>query len=154
MGNKQTILKEKGYTLVNEQENMFLVKNKSGDQFVIKKLKADQEAFSNFLKQLSHPHIVKHEEIITDTDSLYLVLEHCEGGDLIQKMEETVTFSENEVLDWTVQLCMALKYLHDQQILHKNLQPQSIFFTACGNIHLGEFRANYNWYSMCFIKSK
>ncbi|XP_073692596.1 uncharacterized protein [Garra rufa] len=35
-------------------------------------------------------------------------------------------------------ICMALKYLHDKNILHKNLQPKSLFFTACGIIRLGE----------------
>ncbi|XP_067256634.1 uncharacterized protein [Chanodichthys erythropterus] len=34
---------------------------------------------------------------------------------------------------------MALKYLHDQWILHKNLQPESIFFSEFGTIRLGEF---------------
>ncbi|RXN38139.1 serine threonine- kinase Nek5-like isoform X1 [Labeo rohita] len=29
-----------------------------------------------------------------------------------------------QILDWTVKICMALKHLHDQQILHKNLQPK------------------------------
>uniref|UniRef100_A0A8C2FGX8 Protein kinase domain-containing protein n=1 Tax=Cyprinus carpio TaxID=7962 RepID=A0A8C2FGX8_CYPCA len=48
-------------------------------------------------------------------------------------------FSENEILDWIVKICMALKYLHDQQILHKNLRPESIFFTTFGTIRLGEF---------------
>ncbi|XP_051756493.1 ribosomal protein S6 kinase alpha-5-like [Ctenopharyngodon idella] len=141
MGNNQSALTERGYTLVNEQEKMMLVKNESGDQFVIKKFRDARGDGSNFLLQLSHPHIVHHKEIFTDEGNVYLVLEHCEGGDLAQKMEGTVTFSENEVLDWIVMTCMALKYLHDQKILHKNLQPKSIFFTACGTIRLGEFRA-------------
>uniref|UniRef100_A0A671M2H7 Protein kinase domain-containing protein n=2 Tax=Sinocyclocheilus anshuiensis TaxID=1608454 RepID=A0A671M2H7_9TELE len=40
------------------------------------------------------------------------------------KIQAADTFSENEILDWTVKICMALKYLHDQQILHKNLKPK------------------------------
>ncbi|ROI48889.1 Apolipoprotein L3 [Anabarilius grahami] len=71
MGNNQSALKERGYTLVNEQEKMMLVKNESGDQFVIKR------------------------------------------------------FRDARVLDWIVMICMALKYLHDQKILHKNLQPKT-----------------------------
>lgn len=33
-------------------------------------------------------------------------------------------FTALQILDWIVKICMALKYLHDQQILHKNLQPE------------------------------
>uniref|UniRef100_A0A8C0YKM4 non-specific serine/threonine protein kinase n=2 Tax=Cyprinus carpio TaxID=7962 RepID=A0A8C0YKM4_CYPCA len=142
MGNSQSALKEHGYTLVKEEENKILVKNEAGDQFVIKKLSANQDE-SKFLPHLNHSHIVQHKEFIKDSDCLYLVLEHCEGGDLAQKIKnkkkENVMFSENKILDWIVKICMALKYLHDQQILHKNLRPESIFFTTFGTIRLGEF---------------
>lgn len=40
MGSSQSVLKANGYELVNEQEKMMLVKNKGGDLFVIKKLRA------------------------------------------------------------------------------------------------------------------
>ncbi|XP_067256633.1 uncharacterized protein [Chanodichthys erythropterus] len=142
MGSNLSALKERGYTLVSEKENKILVKNEGGDQFVIKKLSANQGE-SDFLLQLNHPHIIQHKEIITDSDCAYLVTEHCEGGDLAEKIknkrEGKFTFSENEILDWIVKICMALKYLHDQWILHKNLQPESIFFSEFGTIRLGEF---------------
>uniref|UniRef100_A0A8C1QKM9 non-specific serine/threonine protein kinase n=1 Tax=Cyprinus carpio TaxID=7962 RepID=A0A8C1QKM9_CYPCA len=149
MGNTQSAIKYPGYTLVSEDEQMILVKNEGGDQFVIKKFDRGQENNLNFLLQLDHPHIVHHKEVIAGPDCLYLVLELCEGGDLTQKIkhktQEADTFSENEILDWTVKICMALKHLHDQQILHKNLQPKSLFFTACGIIRLGEFGDIYEW---------
>ncbi|KAF4111665.1 hypothetical protein G5714_008696 [Onychostoma macrolepis] len=143
-----------------------LVKNKFGDQFVIKKLNANQGNVSQFLQNINHPHIVEHKEIIPDRRCLYLVMEHCEGGDLPQiiKIKKKATEQEmrtqgyqiegvnavnqqwaEQVLDWTVELCMALKHLHDQQILHKNLQPKNIFFTACGTIRLGEFEKIHEW---------
>lgn len=143
MGNTQSAIKYPGYTLVSEDEQMILVKNEGGDHFVIKTFNNGQENDLNLLLQLSHPHIIHHKEVLTGPDCLYLVLEHCEGGDLAQKIKHKIQavdiFSENEILDWTVRICMALKYLHNQQILHKNLQPKSLFFTACGTIRLGEF---------------
>ncbi|KAK2913253.1 hypothetical protein Q8A67_001652 [Cirrhinus molitorella] len=117
MGSNQSVLKNKGYTIVSEQDNKILVKNEGGDQFVIKKLRAEQDHVLNFLKQLSHPHIVHHKEVIKDCDSLHLVMELCEGGDLVQKIEGKVQFSETE----------------------------SIYFTACGTIRLGEFGKINQW---------
>ncbi|KAK2915717.1 hypothetical protein QQF64_023951 [Cirrhinus molitorella] len=148
MGNSLSVLKEHGYSLVSEEKNKILVKNEGGDLFVIKKLSANQDRCM-FLLDLSHPHIVQHKEFIRDSDCLYLVLEHCEGGDLAQKIkikrEGNAQFSENEILDWVVKICMALKYLHDQQMLHKNMQPESIFFTEFGTIRLGEFGVVHQW---------
>ncbi|XP_048039559.1 serine/threonine-protein kinase PLK4-like [Megalobrama amblycephala] len=148
MGSNLSALKDHGYTLVSEKENKILVKNEGGDQFVIKKLSTNQGE-SDFLLQLNHPHIIQHKEIITDSDCAYLVMEHCEGGDLAEKIknkkEGKLTFSENEILDWIVKICMALKYLHDQWILHKNPQPESIFFSEFGTIRLGEFGVIHQW---------
>uniref|UniRef100_A0A672LW32 non-specific serine/threonine protein kinase n=1 Tax=Sinocyclocheilus grahami TaxID=75366 RepID=A0A672LW32_SINGR len=143
MGSNQSVLKDKGYTLVSEQDNTILVKNTGGDMFVIKKLNAKQGDVSRFIQKLNHPHIAEHKEIIPDRRCLYLVTELCKGGDLPQiiKIKKEAT----EVLDWTVNLCMALKHLHDQQILHRHLQPKSIFFTACRTIRLGEFEVIREW---------
>ncbi|XP_005160445.1 uncharacterized protein si:ch211-285c6.2 [Danio rerio] len=142
MGNKQST-SNPGYTLVKSNDEKILAKNESGDQFAVKKLRAGQEKDVNFLLHLNHPHIVHHKEIIRDGDCIYLVLDYFEAEDLAEKIKhKTQTagqFSEKEILDWTVQICMALKYLHDQQILHKDLQPKSLLFTACGTIRLGEF---------------
>ncbi|XP_065104632.1 uncharacterized protein [Paramisgurnus dabryanus] len=139
MGNSLSIVQDHGYTLVSEEKNKILVKNEGGDLFVVKKLSKKQDELK-FLLQLNHPYIVHYEEIITDSDCLYL-LERCEGGDLAQKIKINGTdkFSENEILDCIVMICMALKYLHDQQILHKNVHPESIFFTSFGTLRLGEF---------------
>ncbi|CAM4510634.1 unnamed protein product [Leuciscus chuanchicus] len=129
MGNNQSETKYPGNTLVSEDEQMILVKNEGGDQFVIKKSSVGQENVLNSFLQLSHPHIVHHKEVIGDGDCLYLVLEHCEGGDLAQKIKRKIEAAEsfeNEILDWTVKISMALKYLHDQQIQHKNLQPKEL----------------------------
>ncbi len=40
MGNDQSVIKFPGYTLVSEDEQMILVKNEGGDQFIIKKFNA------------------------------------------------------------------------------------------------------------------
>ena len=38
--------------------------------------------------------------------------------------------SERHVLDWFVQLCLALKHIHDRKILHRDIKAQNIFLTA------------------------
>lgn len=46
---------------------------------------------------------------------------------------------ENQILDWFVQTCLALKYVHDRKILHRDLKTQNIFLTAKGDIKIGDF---------------
>ncbi|KAK2915708.1 hypothetical protein Q8A67_000082 [Cirrhinus molitorella] len=122
MGNRLSALKEHGYSLVSEEKNKILVKNEGGDQFIVKMLSANQDKYE-FLLHLNHPHIIQHKKFIKDSDCLYLVLEHCEGGDLTQKIknkkEGNATFSENERMPEQPAYHMTVKVSHNKQCLVK-----------------------------------
>ena len=51
---------------------------------------------------------------------------------------------ESQVLDWFVQICLALKYVHDRKILHRDLKTQNIFLTSKGEIKIGDFGIGIN----------
>lgn len=48
-------------------------------------------------------------------------------------------FSEEQILDWFVQICLALQYVHDSKVLHRDLKTQNIFLTKNGTVKLGDF---------------
>ena len=48
-------------------------------------------------------------------------------------------FCEEIILNWFVQLCFAIKYIHSKNILHRDLKLSNIFLTSKGNIKLGDF---------------
>lgn len=50
-----------------------------------------------------------------------------------------IYFRESQILDWFVQICLALKYVHDRKILHRDLKTQNIFLTSKGEIKIGDF---------------
>lgn len=55
---------------------------------------------------------------------LNLVMIYCEGGDVYTKIKESNNnpFPESQVLDWLVQMALALLYLHERRILHRDLK--------------------------------
>uniref|UniRef100_A0A667WKJ0 Protein kinase domain-containing protein n=1 Tax=Myripristis murdjan TaxID=586833 RepID=A0A667WKJ0_9TELE len=70
----------------------------------------------------------------------YIVMDHCQGGSLAEKIkEQKEPFEEQQILNWIVQICVALKYIHDKQLLHKDLKPESVFLTEFGTVRLGGF---------------
>ncbi|CAM4275538.1 unnamed protein product [Leuciscus chuanchicus] len=69
-------------------------------------------------------------------------MEYCEGGDLSKIMEKQKNerfFEEKQILDWLVQICLALQHLHEKNILHRDIKPQNVFLTEDGYISLGDF---------------
>uniref|UniRef100_A0A8C5BCH7 non-specific serine/threonine protein kinase n=1 Tax=Gadus morhua TaxID=8049 RepID=A0A8C5BCH7_GADMO len=128
-----------------------LVKSKEdGHQYVIKEIgisrmssRERQESRKEVavLANMSHPNIVQYKESFEEAGCLYIVMDYCEGGDLFRKInsQRGGPFPEEQVLDWFVQICLALKHVHDRKILHRDIKSQNIFLTKHGAVQLGDF---------------
>ncbi|XP_055077269.1 serine/threonine-protein kinase Nek1 [Periophthalmus magnuspinnatus] len=128
-----------------------LVKSKEdGHQYVIKEInisgmssKERQESRKEVavLANMSHPNIVQYKESFEEGGCLYIVMDYCEGGDLFKRInsQKGLLFSEAQILDWFVQICLALKHIHDRKILHRDIKSQNIFLKKDGTVQLGDF---------------
>uniref|UniRef100_A0A669P851 non-specific serine/threonine protein kinase n=1 Tax=Phasianus colchicus TaxID=9054 RepID=A0A669P851_PHACC len=129
----------------------FLVKDKENNQqYVIKEINISKMSNKEreesrrevaVLANMKHPNIVLYRESFEENGCLYIVMDYCEGGDLFKKInaQKGVLFSEDQILDWFVQICLALKHIHDRKILHRDIKSQNIFLTKDGTIQLGDF---------------
>jgi len=61
-----------------------------------------------------------------DSTSLYIIMDYCDGGDLHSriKSQRGILFSEDQILDWFVQITLALKHVHDRKVLHRDIKSQ------------------------------
>lgn len=93
------------------------------------------------LQDLKHPNIVSYKDSFCDRENFYnIVMIYCEGGDFYNKIRNAKGkhFPENDIIDWIVQLGLALSYIHDKKILHRDLKTQNIFLKD-GKIRIGDF---------------
>ncbi|XP_040445047.1 serine/threonine-protein kinase Nek1 isoform X5 [Falco naumanni] len=128
-----------------------LVKAKeNGQQYVIKEINISKMSNKEreesrrevaVLANMKHPNIVLYRESFEENGCLYIVMDYCEGGDLFKKInaQKGILFSEDQILDWFVQICLALKHIHDRKILHRDIKSQNIFLTKDGTVQLGDF---------------
>ncbi|XP_063090843.1 serine/threonine-protein kinase Nek1 isoform X13 [Cavia porcellus] len=128
-----------------------LVKStEDGRQYVIKEINISRMSSKEreesrrevaVLANMKHPNIVQYKESFEENGSLYIVMDYCEGGDLFKRInaQKGILFQEDQILDWFVQICLALKHVHDRKILHRDIKSQNIFLTKDGTVQLGDF---------------
>lgn len=56
-----------------------------------------------------------------------------------RKLQKNERFTETEIFNWFVQLCLSLEYIHGRKVLHRDLKSQNIFLTGNNTVKLGDF---------------
>uniref|UniRef100_A0A8C5LW78 non-specific serine/threonine protein kinase n=1 Tax=Leptobrachium leishanense TaxID=445787 RepID=A0A8C5LW78_9ANUR len=94
------------------------------------------------LAKMKHPNIVKFFTSLEERNKLYIVMEYCDGGDLMKRIngQRGVLFGEDQILSWFVQISLGLKHIHDRKVLHRDIKAQNIFLSGNGTVaKLGDF---------------
>ncbi|EAA14244.3 AGAP009784-PA, partial [Anopheles gambiae str. PEST] len=68
----------------------------------------------NIMKNLDHPCVIKMHDIVDKPDSVYMVLEYMKGGDLLSRIISKGFLPEKTAKLFFLQMCHAVKYLHEQ----------------------------------------
>ncbi|XP_073651225.1 serine/threonine-protein kinase Nek5 isoform X12 [Tursiops truncatus] len=94
------------------------------------------------LAKMKHPNIVTFFSSFQENNRLFIVMEYCDGGDLMKRIKKQrgVLLSEDQILSWFVQISLGLKHIHDRKILHRDIKTQNIFLSKNGMVaKLGDF---------------
>nr|XP_005305682.1 serine/threonine-protein kinase Nek5 [Chrysemys picta bellii] len=94
------------------------------------------------LAKMKHPNIVTFYSSLQEKNKLYILMEYCDGGDLMRRinMQHGVLFDEDQILAWFVQISLGLKHIHDRKVLHRDIKAQNIFLSNNGMVaKLGDF---------------
>ena len=91
------------------------------------------------LSKLSHPNIVRFYEAGYENNLYFYAMEYVEGESLDEAMQAQGRLPWPEVLDAAIQVCQALRHVHDHGIIHRDLKPPNLLRTADGHIKLTDF---------------
>ncbi len=94
------------------------------------------------LKRLNHPALPRICDVYEDENKIYIVEDYIEGKSLKQELDIKGCFDEQTVIDWAIQLCSVLEYLHCQKpnpIIYGDMKPHNIILTNEGFVKLIDF---------------
>ena len=92
------------------------------------------------LRAMDHPSVLKIFEYFQDDDRLYLVTEYVAGGELLQEMNKKkaskeLHFNEEEAALMIKQVLIVINYLHNSNIVHRDIKPDNILIESMPDKH-------------------
>lgn len=121
-------------------KRVYLFQKKSNQQLlVIKRSIGDLNGLkeAKYLASLKHPNIVNIFAAAKSHNNATIISEYLSGGSLSNQLIQDM--SEQSFLEQAGQICSALYFAHQNNILHSNLSPNNILFDAKQNLKLCDF---------------
>ncbi|QRV86100.1 mitogen activated protein kinase kinase kinase [Ceratobasidium sp. AG-Ba] len=91
------------------------------------------------LKQLQHENIVQYLDSSIDTHHLNIFLEYVPGGSVATLLRNYGAFEEALVRNWVRQILQGLNYLHEREIIHRDIKGGNILVDNKGGIKISDF---------------
>ena len=90
-------------------------------------------------RSLKHQNVVRFEHVFEDSQNVYILLELCKNNNVNNYIKRKRRINEMMAKSFTIQIVNALKYLHMNKIIHRDLKLGNLFLSEEGEIKLGDF---------------
>ncbi len=85
---------------------------------------------ANLLASLNHPNLPRVTDHFVEKNNIqYLVIDYVQGQNLAEIVSHNGPVSEAKALGWMKQIFDAVKYLHSNRVIHRDIKPQNIIIT-------------------------
>ncbi|XP_038048213.1 mitogen-activated protein kinase kinase kinase 20-like [Patiria miniata] len=95
------------------------------------------------LMKLKHPNIIGYYGVVFKEPSVFIVMEYAPHGSLDTFLDDRHQAGNmlplNQVLQWCTNLALAVKYLHDKDLVHRDIKASNCLICQDGELKLCDF---------------
>ncbi len=81
---------------------------------------------------------------IESSKNFFFLMEYCIGGDCLSLIRTMKVIPEITVSEIMLEVCYAVKWMHENGVIHRDIKPDNCFITASGHVKLGDFGISTN----------
>ena len=100
----------------------------------------------SIIKKLSHPNIIKINEIFENEKYYYIIMDYCSKGELFDYIVKKTKLTEDESSFFFYQIINAIEYIHKKNIVHRDLKPENLLLTENNKIKIIDFNLSNYFY--------
>ena len=90
-------------------------------------------------KRMDHANIVKFYSYFDDSDFIYIVLELCKRRSLMELHKRRKSITEEEARYFIHQILHAVSYIHEKNVVHRDLKLGNLFLSDQIEVKIGDF---------------
>lgn len=91
------------------------------------------------LLSIEHPFIVTLVSAFQDEKRLYMLMEFVNGGELFSYLRKQSRLSIDDARFYAGEILLAFSYLHDRNIVYRDLKPENLLLDSQGHIKITDF---------------
>ena len=80
------------------------------------------------MRNLYHPNIIHLYEVHETENTIYMIMDFLEGGQLLEIFRNTQKVPEIEIVKIFIHILNGIAYLHENNIMHRDIKPENILF--------------------------
>ncbi|OMJ66053.1 hypothetical protein SteCoe_37238 [Stentor coeruleus] len=90
-------------------------------------------------RSLHHKHIVNFEHSFEDENNFYIILELCQNESMNYLLKRRKRLIELEVQCYLLQILSAIRHMHTQRVIHRDIKLGNIFLSNLMEVKMGDF---------------